>query len=249
MLERHDHGPIRELRLARPPANALNPELLDALLAALRDEEPPAAFVLSGAPGMFSGGLDVPALLRLDQDQLHAAMERFFAVMEALAGSPVPVAAALTGHSPAGGAVLALFCDWRVMASGRWVIGLNEIEVGIPMPRTIVAALSRLVGPRRAEELIVRGRLVDPEEALDLGIVDQVVPSEEVVETAITWSTEVVARPRRTLEMTRRSTRGDLIEAVARHWRSDLDTMVEEWNQPEAQEALQALVEKLAQKR
>jgi enoyl-CoA hydratase/carnithine racemase len=117
------------------------------------------------------------------------------------------------------------------------------------MPRTIVAALSRLVGPRRAEELIVRGRLVDPEEALDLGIVDQVVPSEEVVETAITWSTEVVARPRRTLEMTRRSTRGDLIEAVARHWRSDLDTMVEEWNQPEAQEALQALVEKLAQKR
>ena len=249
MLERHEHGSITELRLARPPANALSPDLMEVLVDALRDPDPPQAYVLSGSPGMFSGGLDVPTLIQLDRDQLHAAMGRFFALMEALAGCPVPVAAAVTGHSPAGGAVLALFCDWRVMATGSWVIGLNEIEVGIPMPRTIVCALARLVGPRRAEEMVVRGRLVNPEEALEMGLVDQLAPPEEVVDEAVSWCAFVAARPRRTLQTTRRAVRGDLIEAVARHWRSDLDTAVEEWFQPEAQEALQALLSRLTKKR
>lgn len=249
MLEHHDHGSVRELRLARPPANALDPELLNTLLESIREPGSADALVLSGAPGMFSGGLDVPTLLRLDEEQLRIAMERFFAVMEAIAGSQVPICAAITGHSPAGGAVLTMFCDWRVMAAGSWVIGLNEIEVGVPMPRTIVCALARLVGARRAEELVVSGRLLDPETARELGLVDRVVPAEQVIDDAIDWCTQTVARPRRTVARTRQAARADLVEAVARHWRSDLDTLLEEWFQPDAQTALNALVAKLARPR
>ena len=116
----HDDGAIRELRLDRPPVNALTPELLAALRDAL--EAAPAAgaraLVVSGRPGMFSAGLDVPCLLGLDRAGIEGLMANLFAALRALAFSPVPSVAAVTGHSPAGGAVLALMCDRRVMAAG-----------------------------------------------------------------------------------------------------------------------------------
>ena len=74
------------------------------------------AIVLSGRPGMFTAGLDVPELLQLDRAQMLEAWKVFFGAQARLAAAPLPVAAAITGHSPAGGAVLALYCDYRVMA-------------------------------------------------------------------------------------------------------------------------------------
>jgi enoyl-CoA hydratase/carnithine racemase len=116
----HGQGPTRviELRLARPPVNALDPGLIgglrEALALALKDGA--AGVVLSGAPGTFSGGLDVPALLKLDRAALGHTWQQFFGLLSDLAHCPVPVCAALTGHSPAGGTVLALFADYRVHA-------------------------------------------------------------------------------------------------------------------------------------
>ena len=131
MIDVIEHGSVRELRLARPPANALNSELLAELQTqvAAAPADGVRALVLSGSEGMFTGGLDVPRLLELDRDEMQEALVLFFSAMEALAVSEIPVAAAITGHSPAGGAVLALFCDWRVMADGPFVIGLNEVRI------------------------------------------------------------------------------------------------------------------------
>ena len=148
MIEIIEHGPVRELRLARPPANALDPGLL-AEIGAQVESAPRAgarALVLSGSEGLFTGGLDVPVLIGLDRDGMAEALELFFDAMTKLAGSEVPVAAAITGHSPAGGAVLSLFCDWRVMADGPYRIGLNEVRVGIPMPILVADALAEALG-------------------------------------------------------------------------------------------------------
>ena len=171
MIEVVEHGRIRELRLARPPANALSPDLLSELASRVNAApgEGAAAIVLSGSAGMFTGGLDVPLLLGLDREGMERALALFFDAMEALAGSEIPVAAAITGHSPAGGAVLSLFCDWRVMASGSFVIGFNEVRIGIPIPSVVADALVRVVGERRAEELCQTGRLLAPDEALAVG--------------------------------------------------------------------------------
>jgi len=129
LIDTIDHGHITELRLARAPVNALDPELCRALAAAV-----PAAIdagaqgiVLSGGEKVFSAGLDVPHLLTLQsRDALGAAWTDFLDAARALAASKVPVAAAITGHSPAGGCVLALCCDYRVMAEGPFRIGLTE---------------------------------------------------------------------------------------------------------------------------
>jgi enoyl-CoA hydratase/carnithine racemase len=134
MINRMIHGEVHELRLNRPPVNALSPDLLKFLADEIRrsSEQGARAVVLSGREGMFSAGLDVPILIELDRQELGHFLVTFFDAIEALAASAVPVAAAITGHCPAGGAVLSLCCDWRVMAEGDYTIGLNEVRIGIP---------------------------------------------------------------------------------------------------------------------
>ena len=170
-----DHGRIRELRLARPPVNALDPALCRALIttldAAVADGVD--AVVLSGAPGIFSAGLDVPHLMALGQDRqaLHAGWGAFFGAARSLAALRIPVVAALTGHAPAGGCVLSLCCDYRVMARSPnpakpFMIGMNETQVGLAVPEGAQQLMRRVIGPYRAERLLVSGSMVTADEAL-----------------------------------------------------------------------------------
>ncbi len=247
MIETVEHGTIRELRLARPPVNALDPALLGALREALREATAAGreAIVLSGSPGRFSGGLDVPALLSLDRAGILDAWRTFFALMRDLAASPVPVVAALTGHSPAGGTVLALFADHRVLASGDFLVGLNEVRVGLPVPEVLLRALAYTVGERQAARLAVGGLLVPPEEALRVGLIDEVAPVAEVVPRAVAWARDLLGRPRAAMTATRALARRPLVAAFDAVDDRMLDAVVEQWFSPEAQSTLRALVARL----
>ena len=251
MLRSLDHGPIRELRLDRPPANALAPELVTALAGALRGAPADGveAVVLSGAPGMFSAGLDVPYLLTLDRRGIADAWTGFYDLLRALADAPVPIAAAITGHSPAGGAVLAICCDRRLMAEGRFAIGLNEVQVGIPLPPALLAALQRVVGRRIAERLAVAGELISPEEALRVGLVDELAPAGEVVGRALDWCRKLLALPRGPMLRTRARARRDLQAALHAGDEREVDHLVDDWFGDETQAALHAMVERLRAKK
>ena len=143
----------------RPPANALNHALVDALLAALDTVQASSAraLILTGRPGMFSGGLDVPGLIDCKRPEIERFWQQFFRLSGRLAASPVPVIAALSGHAPAGGAVLALQCDYRIGINGNFRIGLNEVQVGLPVPGTILLALEEVIGLRLARRIATRG--------------------------------------------------------------------------------------------
>jgi len=247
MLETTDHGPVRELRLARPPANALDPALLAALragLAAARDDGAEAV-VLSGAPGRFSYGLDVPVLLGLGRSAIGGVWRDFFGLMRDIAISPIPTVAALTGHSPAGGTVLALFTDYRVMAQGDYRIGLNEVQIGLPVPDVLLRALTYVVGARQAERLAVAGLLIDPAEALRCGLVDEVVPVDAVVPRAVAWARELLARPRLAMSLTRDRARWPLRTSLETFDDTAIDAITDQWFSPESQAALKALVARL----
>ena len=247
MIDVIDHGPVRELRLARPPVNALDPALIAALRAALASAVGAGrdAIVLSGAPGRFSAGLDVPALLQLPRAAIRDAWDHFFGVMRDIAASPIPVVAALTGHSPAGGTVLALFADRRVMAEGPHLIGLNEVQVGLPVPDPLLRGLAYLVGPRQAERLATGGLLVGPEEALRCGLVDEVAPVAEVVPRAIAWAADLLARPRAAMSTTRRRARRPLVAAFDGFDDAAIEEVVDQWFAPEPQATLRALAARL----
>lgn len=243
-----EHGPIRELRLARAPVNALDPELCralaDALASAVADGA--QALVLSGGPKVFSAGLDVPFLLSLGEERhaLAAAWEGFFVAARALAQSPVPVVAAIAGHAPAGGCVLALCCDYRVMASGPYRIGLNETQVGLVAPEGIQHLMRRVVGPYRAERLLVAGELVDAQTALAIGLVDELTDIDHVAQRARAWLEPLLQLPRAPMLQTRAIARADLIDAL-RPERIRLETFLDAWSAPDTQAGLRALVAKL----
>lgn len=247
MLAITDHGAVREIRLSRPPVNALNPALVKALDEALRSAASEAdAVVLSGPEGVYSAGLDVPELLRLGRAEMEAFWRSFHGLLETIARLPVPVAAAITGHAPAGGAVISLFCDTRIMARGNYRYGFNETRVGLRLPPPIHGALVRLVGPHRAERLIVSGALLAPPEALESGLLDALAddPASAVAD-AIAWAQALLALPRAAMLGNRATLRVSLTGLFDDPDRQGHGDFVGVWFSEDTQATLRALVAQL----
>jgi enoyl-CoA hydratase/carnithine racemase len=243
MIEMIRHNTLTEIKLNRPPVNALNFEILNQLVISFEQAIASDAkgILLSGGSKVFSGGLDVPYLLTASRTELKACWSRFFDAARAIAKSPVPVAAAIAGHNPAGGCVLALCCDYRVMAQGAVRIGLNETQVGLIVPDAIQYLLRRLVGAHRAERLIVAGTMIEAEQALNLGLVDELCEAEHVHTQALHWLNNMAALPQAPMRATRAIARADLIQALDQFTDHDLDGFVESWYAAETQSVLQKL--------
>jgi 3,2-trans-enoyl-CoA isomerase len=246
-----DHGAVRELQLNRPPVNALSPDFIIALREAVESapQDGARALVLSAAAGRFSAGLDVPLLLTLDRPAIAVLWREFYALLGGLALSPIPIAAAITGHATAGGTVLPIFCDYRIAAQGDWKLGLNEVQVGLPLPPVIFAGLRRLVGAHQAERLAVGGLLISPDEAVRIGLVDEIVAVNRVVNRAVEWSRGLLALPVDAMAATRRGARADLFELFAGSFDAELEQVSATWWSPEAQTTLRVLVDRLARKK
>jgi len=243
VLKIHKHGVLAEIEIHRPPVNAMNQELLDRLTSAHAElcDAGAQAIVVSGREGLFSAGLDVPALLGQDRTQVEAFWASFFRLMSAIAASPVPVAAAITGHAPAGGAVLALHCDYRVATQGDFRIGLNEVQVGLPVPINIFFMLEFVVGSRQAMLLASAGTLLSPDAALEKGFVDEVVLPGNAVEAALSWCRAMVELPPQAMNITRLAAKSALI-AKARDNENYAAIATDYWFSDETQVAMRKLV-------
>lgn len=254
MLEVIDHQGIyrgvRELRMARPPVNALGVELIRALDAALVVAADAAAkgadlraLVLSGAPGRFSAGLDLRELAA-GESSMQALVTSFFALQERLARSPLPVICAIGGHCPAGGAVMAILCDHRLMARGDFRIGLNEVQVGLYPGETVYRAFARIVGDAQAASLLPRGVMLSPQQALEVGLVDELVDPGELARRALTLAAECAALPPLAYARTRALVRRDLI-ALYEHSTESLQGLLSGgWITDETRERIAAMASK-----
>ena len=253
MLEITDHGNIRQVQMARPPVNALNTEFVEHLIGSLKkanEEQECRAIVLSAKQGVFSAGLDVVELAQLDRQGMIRFWSLFFELLETIACSKAPVAVAITGHSPAGGAVMSLFGDYRVMSRGKFLIGLNETRVGLIIPPLLQNAMGRLVGPRVAEKMLVAGTLVDPELALDIGLVDALENGyDATVENAIQWCKTLLQLPRQAVLGNRRIAREHFKQDFANNTAESISLFVDTWFSDEAQAVMAALIAKLKTKK
>lgn len=245
MLEIRTHGEIAELNLNRPPANALNHELLRRLMAAVDEVLADGArgLILSGQEGMFSAGIDVPELLGMDRTAILEFWSLLFETSKTLLTSPVPVVAVLAGHSPAGGAVLAAHCDYRIGANGPFKIGFNEVQVGLPLSTTILKVFEELVGARIARQLAMQGRLLSMPEALEIGFVDELLDADQVMPRSLEYLEYLLSLPPTAMNGTRLSGKAGLIEAARNA--TDVEQVTDSWFSAETQAAMRALVESL----
>jgi len=142
----------------------------------------------SSNPAILSAGLELDELHNPDPDRLPKFWRSFQQVYIDLYGSRLSTIAAIQGHAPAAGCMLAMCCDYRIMAAseegkgGR--IGLNETLLGIAAPPWLGQLMVRTIGFRSAERALALGLLFGPEEALNAGLVDKVVPKGGVMEAS-----------------------------------------------------------------
>ena len=247
MLELKDHGPVRELRLARPPANALNGPLVAALTEALENAAAESeAVVVSAAGRMFCAGLDVPEWLQMDRPEFTRAWRAFIGLMKTIADMPVPVVFAMQGHAVGGGLLLSLFGDYRIMPRGPYKTGLNEVRVGLIAPSPVHRALVRLTGPRPAERMLVGGDLLGVDEALEIGCLDELAESPEgALPAALAWCEKHLALPRNAMTLSRDMARADLRAVFDNYSERDNESYADLWFSEATQATLTELVSSL----
>jgi Delta3-Delta2-enoyl-CoA isomerase len=183
------HGEIISVALNRPPVNAVTEALTDELISTLRtsmDNPRVKAIVLTGSQKFFSFGFDLPEFVTYPKESFLRFVRSWAELYTLVFLYPKPVVAALNGHTMAGGCMVAIACDFRIMVSGKAKIGLNEINFGSSLFPGSVVMLAHCVGARNAEVIAYSGAAYSAEEAKSLGLVDQVVSEEELMEKAFT---------------------------------------------------------------
>jgi enoyl-CoA hydratase len=215
-------GEVALVRIDRPPANALDLEVLEEghrVLEELRAADP-GAVVIVGRDGFFSAGVDLKLAPQLDPDGQRAMVTGINRVFAGWYGFPRPVVCAVNGHAIAGGLILALCGDYRVGATeGR--LGLTELRAGIPYPAAAMAVVRAELAPAVARALVLRANLVGPREALELGLVDELAEPGAVLDRALAVAQELAALPHDAYPLVKRQLRGDAVAAIERAARDD----------------------------
>jgi enoyl-CoA hydratase len=214
---------IAYVTIANGKANALSPEVIAGLGDALTRAEDAGetevgAVVITGAPGMLTGGFDLKVMKTSAQaaGQLVTDGGELFARMY---GSQIPIVVACTGHAIAAGALLLLGADARIGARGEFRIGLIETQLGMVLPRWAVELAQERLSKRHVQDATVGARIYDPDGAVDAGFLDSVAPPEALADTALAearrWAELPRAAYRGQVKMCRGERLGRLSEAIA----------------------------------
>ena len=189
MLITEERDDVAVLRIEHGRVGALDVELLDALTEAVTASD--RALVITGTGSSFSAGVDLRRILEGGRPYTEALLTALSRTYRAVFDHPRPTVAAVNGHAIAGGCVLALACDLRLMSAGR--IGLTELAVGVPFPTTALEVVQHALGPRTGRVLL-GGQIEDREHALALGMVDELTEPGELVPRAVALAAELAAR-------------------------------------------------------
>jgi enoyl-CoA hydratase len=214
---------IAHVTIDNGKANALSPDVIAGLDAALTraeeaGEEQVGALLISGRPGMLTGGFD----LKVMKSSAQAAGQLVTdggALFTRMFGAPVPVVVACGGHAVAAGALLMMGADYRVGALGAFQIGLIETQIGMVLPRWAVEFSQERLSKRHFQQATVGARMYDPQGAVDAGFLDAAVAPEELDAAALAeaqrWASLPRAAYRGQVLMNRGERLGRLAEAIA----------------------------------
>jgi enoyl-CoA hydratase len=191
-------GDVLILHLARGRANALNAELVEQLDSSLElaaaDAGVRALVLASDAPSLFCAGFDVTDVFAYDRARMLAFFSRFVRTFERLRTLPKPVLCALAGHAFAGGAILALAADFRVMGE-RALLAVNEVDLAVSLPSTMIRALAANAGLELRRAMLLGAEEIAAPRALAGGLVSEVLPAADVLGAAVRRARRLAARP------------------------------------------------------
>lgn len=239
------------ITLDRGKSNALNREMiteLNDILNNISTDPNIAGVIITGKEPFFSAGLDLIELYNYNEEEAESFWHLFLNFIANITAFKKPMVAAINGHSPAGGCVIALACDYRVMAEGKYIIGLNEVPVGIIVPNSIFNLYAFWLGFAHASRSLLEGKLFTPEEALQVGLVDELVNSASIITAAERKIRKYMAMEANTWQQSKLSIRKDLIASTSADQSEALKVMLQQWWAPTTRNILKTIIDNLQKK-
>ena len=225
-------GGIATVSLGRGRVNALNNTLVDEMMQCLRalaDDGDIKAVVLTGRDKFFSFGFDIPEFLSFDKAAFTSFLTRFSDLYTYLFTYPKPVVAALNGHTIAGGCMLALACDYRIMITGSAKLSLNEITFGASVFAGATEMLRFWVGSATATEVLYSGAMYSAEEALDRDLIQAVARGDQLIDRARQIAEDLAAKPAPAFASIKSLLRNPVAEEMVRREAASIHEFVEIW--------------------
>lgn len=242
---------IEIISMARKPVNSLNTELLNELKASLLEAQKnrsKGVILTSSLPTVFSAGLDIMEMFGTAKkltDFWQTLQDTFLT----LYGLTIPIAAAINGSSPAGGCMLAMSTEYRVMVEGKHTIGLNETQLGIVAPKWFADMYTSVIGYRQAELALLRGSLFKSEKALQIGLVDELAKDKtDAIEKCKNYILSYDNIPDFGRTVTKLDLRNDLMQWLKKNKETDIERFVNTMQSPKVQAGLKLYIEQLKQK-
>jgi len=219
------------LSMNKKPVNSLNLEFMQDLTKTLKhlesDPKCEGLILTSALPKIFSAGLDIHEFHNSTPARLGSFWRALQDLWLTLYLSRLCTVAALSGESPAGGCLLAMSCDYRIMAS-KYKIGLNEVNLGIVAPFWFVDVFVNTIGQRNAEKLLQLGSMVPAKEACSIGLVDEVVETEtETLERAVIQLEKFLLVPHKARYLTKLKLRSSTAETLKKQQDNDVQHFIE----------------------
>lgn len=220
-------GSVFRLRLDDGKANTMEDRFIAELGAALDEVEKVAqsAVVIEGRDGRFSGGLDLKVLPTFAREQLKDFVRRYQRLMLRVFLFPRPVVSAITGHAIAGGCILPMAGDVRVMAEGDFTIGLREVAIGLPLPTFGCELAKAVLPPTSWTRAVLRGELFSPHQAMEMGMVDEVASLAGVREQAVKIATAMAHLPGDAFARTKKMLRAEFVTRIEASEQPDIDAL------------------------
>ena len=190
---------VASISLNRAPANAYDWQMLNDLSQAIRhvreDANVRVVVVRSALPKFFCSGADISTLKDSDRAQFANFLTLAHETVDMIQRTPKIFIAAVAGHCLGGGLELALCCDFRFAAAGKYRIGLAEVNLALSPGMGGTQRLPRLIPKSRALHMMVTGEPLGPEQALEWGIVDRVFPEEIFQDEVNRYAQKLAAGP------------------------------------------------------
>jgi enoyl-CoA hydratase/carnithine racemase len=252
IVRREDAGRIAVLTLNRPiQRNVLSEAMLAALsesLTAIGDDREVHALVLAAEGPVFSAGHDLKEMTRHRADHdggrsyFSQLMETCSTMMQQIVRLPQPVIVAVEGTATAAGCQLVASCD-LVVASSAAKFGTSGINVGL-FCSTPMVALSRKVGRKHAMEMLLTGELISADEAYRIGLVNRVVEPGHARAQALDFARRVAAKSPAAIRHGKQAFYRQIEMGIADAYRLASDVMVANMMEGEAEEGIEAFIEK-----
>ncbi|SIR05131.1 crotonase/enoyl-CoA hydratase family protein [Aquipseudomonas alcaligenes] len=176
---------IATLTLNNGKVNAISPDVIAAFNAALDQAvQDRAVVVITGQPGILSGGYDLKVMTSSPQNAV-ALVTAGSTLARRMLAHPYPIIVACPGHAIAKGAFILLSADYRIGVEGPFNIGLNEVQIGMTMHHAGIELARDRLRKSAFHRSVINGEIFNPEGAVDAGFLDKVVPAEQLMATAV----------------------------------------------------------------